>query len=117
MWVRKALILSFLVLLSIATPASPLPLPPGSVRPLNTAAEIKSVSGQVSSVAASPFYLETFAGQKSNTLQFLVDENRKREGQLIIGLQATVTYRVVEEELVATGVTITPGPGIFSVSV
>jgi hypothetical protein len=74
--------------------------------------DLHSTSGKVISIGDAQFSLETSARQKSNTLQFLIDEDTKVEGQIIVGSYANVDYRQDGDKLVAHRVTIRPDSGI-----
>jgi Domain of unknown function (DUF5666) len=74
--------------------------------------DLHSTSGRVISIGDAQFSLETSARQKSNTLQFLIDEDTKVEGQLIVGSYVNVDYRQDGDKLVAHRVTIRPDSSI-----
>lgn len=74
--------------------------------------DLHSTSGRVLSIGDAQFSLETSVRQKSNTLQFLIDEDTKVEGQLIVGSYVNVDYRQDGDKLVAHRVTIRPDSGV-----
>lgn len=74
----------------------------------------RSVSGRIASVGDATFAVEIVKENKSKqTLQFLVDETTKVEGQLAVGSQAVVEYRSDGGNNFALHVVVTPRSGIL----
>lgn len=101
---------SALLCFIVAAWSTPHPSQPASL--LSSAAETKSVSGKIASVADSEFSLEVPKNQTSSTLQFQIDGKTQLEGTLTVGSQATVDYHTAGGKMIATRVVITPASGV-----
>ena len=74
-------------------------------------ATTKSTVGKISAIGQGQFSLDTERDRKARTVQILIDQNTKVEGQLIVGAQVSVEYRTEGEKMVATRVVIMPAGG------
>jgi len=74
--------------------------------------ESSSVSGKVANVSETQLTLSIGREHKLNTLDFVLTSDTKIEGELVVGAQATVDYRIEGEHLVATRVMVTAASGV-----
>jgi hypothetical protein len=74
--------------------------------------DAQAVSGRISSIGDAAFTLDVTKkdGVQANTLQFMVDEDTKVEGQLTVGAQARVEYRDNGGKYIATRIAVMPAP-------
>jgi hypothetical protein len=96
----------FLLCFTVAVWSQPLP-PPSSAKNAHRPPEGQTVAGKISSVGDASFAVEVATNQSVNTVQFLVDENTKVEGQLSVGAQASVEYKSDDGRNIATHVVVT----------
>jgi hypothetical protein len=107
-----ALATLFMTCFTLAVFAEPWPRVVG---PTNTGSppEDQSVSGQIASVGDAAFAINITKGKQGpQTVEFLVDDQTKVEGQLTIGAQALVEYRSDSGRNIAVHVVVTPASGI-----
>lgn len=71
----------------------------------------QSLSGKIASIGDAAFALEVAKGKEARTVQFLVDDQTKVEGQLTVGAQATVEYRSDAGNNIAVRVVVTSTSG------
>jgi hypothetical protein len=109
---RTALFFCSLCMLCFIVAAWSTPYPSQSASLLSSAAETKSVSGKIASVGDSEFSLGVPKNQTSSTLQFQLDGNTPRDGNLAVGSQATVDDRTANGKMIATHVVVTPASGV-----
>jgi hypothetical protein len=113
---RAILLLStlFMTCFTLAVFAEPLS-PMGGATSTGRLPENQSVSGQIASVGDAAFAINIAKGQQAaHTVEFLVDDQTKVEGQLTIGAQALVEYRSDSGRNIAVRVVVTPASGIRS---
>ena len=55
---------------------------------------IQSVNGKVVSISSTQLTLEVKADDKTDSMDFVIDENTKTDGDIKPGIQATVDYQV-----------------------
>jgi hypothetical protein len=110
---RTALCLAtlFLACFTITSWSTPLPVQPGAGY-LQPAPDNQSSSGKITSVGDAEFSLQVTKKQDVNTVQFMVDDRTKVEGELAVGAQATVEYRSNEGKNIAVRVIATPASGM-----
>jgi hypothetical protein len=65
-----------------------------------------SVSGRISSIGDASFSVEVKRSQDLVTLRFLIDDTTKIAGRLEIGSVATVDYRTVDGNNIATHIVV-----------
>lgn len=94
------------------------PLPSRAAeREARGAAENQSVSGQISSIGDAAFSVNISKDKQGQdkqgpqTVEFLVDDKTKVEGQLNIGAQVMVEYRSDAGKNIAVHVVVTPTSG------
>lgn len=56
----------------------------------------QSVNGKVVTISSTQLTLEVQADGKSDTLEFIIDENTKTDGDIKPGIMATVDYNIKE---------------------
>lgn len=77
-----------------------------------SATENQSVSGKIISVGDAMFSMNVATdNQKTQTVQFMVDDKTRMEGKLAIGAQAMVEYRSDSGQNIAVHVVVTPSSG------
>ena len=110
---RTALCLAtlFLACFTVAAWSTPVPDRPVPSDP-QPASDNPSLSGKIASIGDAAFALEIAKGKEQNTVQFLVDDQTKVEGQLTVGAQATVEYRSNGDKNIAVHVVVMPSSGI-----
>jgi hypothetical protein len=110
---RTALCLGtlFLACFTVAAWSTPVPdrLAPGAPQP---APDNQSLSGKIASIEDTAFALEVAKGKEVSTVQFLVDDQTKVEGQLTVGARATVEYRSNAGNNIAVRVVIMANSGM-----
>jgi hypothetical protein len=74
--------------------------------------ENRSLSGNISSVGDAEFSMDVQKNQDVNTVQFLVDDETKVEGQLAMGAHATVEYRSNDDKNIPVCVVVMPASGM-----
>jgi hypothetical protein len=57
---------------------------------------IQSVSGKVVDISSTQLRLEVQADGKTDTIEFIIDENTKTDGDIKSGIMATVDYNTKE---------------------
>lgn len=106
---RTALSLAtlFVLCFTVASWATPVPdrLIPERSSP---APDNPSQSGKIASIGDAAFSLEVTSGQDKKTIEFLVDDDTKVEGKLLVGSQATVEYRSADGRNIAVHVVVKP---------
>lgn len=105
---RTALSLAslFLLCFTVAAWSTPAADPRDSDSPLPSP-DNESISGKVSSIGDAQFSLDVSRDKDLNTVQFLVDDHTKVEGQLTVGAQATVEYHTDGGKNIAVRVVVT----------
>ena len=93
---------------TVAVWASPVPAEINT----DSKSDSQAVSGRISSIGDAAFTLDVPKknSAEGNTLQFLVDEDTKVEGQLTVGAQARVEYRDNGGKYIATRVAVMQAP-------
>jgi hypothetical protein len=76
--------------------------------------ETQSASGKIASVGDAQFTMSIGKDQDRKDLQFVIDENTKVDGQLSVGSQATVDFKLDGGKNIATHVIVTPSSGLQS---
>jgi hypothetical protein len=76
--------------------------------------ETQSASGKIASVGEAQFSISIGKDQDKKDLQFVIDENTKVDGQLTVGAQATVDFKLDGGKNIATHVIVTPSSGLQS---
>jgi hypothetical protein len=76
--------------------------------------ETQSASGKIASVGDAQFTMSIGKDQDRKDLQFVIDENTKVDGQLSVGAQATVDFKLDGGKNIATHVIVTPSSGVQS---
>jgi hypothetical protein len=76
--------------------------------------ETQSASGKIASVGDAQFTMSIGKDQDRKDLQFVIDDNTKVDGQLSVGAQATVDFKLDGEKNIATHVIVTPSSGVQS---
>lgn len=76
--------------------------------------ETQSASGKIASVGDAEFSLTMGKDENRKELHFLVDGNTKVDGQLAVGAQATVDFKLDGGKNIATHVIVTPSSGMKS---
>jgi hypothetical protein len=109
---RTMLVLDVLVLLALAVAAWSKPLAVPFDSPRSGSAEAHAVSGKIAAVGDTQFALDILKNRKPGIMLFLIDEHTAIEGQLTIGSQAAVAYRVDGDKMIATHVVITQASGV-----
>jgi Domain of unknown function (DUF5666) len=110
---RTALCITTLLLACFTVAAWSAPVPArGAAVSLALAPDNQSLSGKISSVEDAAFTLEVMKNQEVNTVQFLVDDSTKVEGQIAVGAHATVEYHSNNGKNVAVRVVVRPASGI-----
>jgi hypothetical protein len=101
----------FVFCFTVAAWSSPAPdrLVPSDLQPKP---DNQSISGKISSIGDAQFSVDVLKDKDVNTVQFLVDDKTKVEGQLSVGAQATVEYRSDAGKNIAVRVIVTPASGI-----
>jgi hypothetical protein len=74
--------------------------------------ETQSASGKIASVGDAEFTLTVGKDQDKKQLQFVVDNNTKVDGQLSVGAQATVDFKLDSGKNVAIHIIVTPTSGL-----
>jgi len=77
-------------------------------------ADTQSLSGKIATIGDAEFSVQVMKDQDVKTVQFLVDDKTKVEGQLAVGAQATVEYRSNADKNIAVHVIVTSASGISS---
>ena len=98
----------FLVCFTLAVGRSTALIGPQEKTP---AAEIRSVSGRITSVGDAEFTLD-LNKKEPEKLKFLIDSETKMEGKLAIGANAAVDYRSSDGKNIATHVVVVPDSGL-----
>jgi hypothetical protein len=109
MQIRKILSVASLSLFSFSTVAWSAPV---TEAVLSAPAENQSVKGRISAIGNAQFSVDTIDGDKTNTVQFVIDDHTKMDGKLTVGAQAAVDYRVDGNTMIATHVVVMPTSGI-----
>jgi hypothetical protein len=109
MQIRKILSVTSMALFSFGTATFSAPLTKAVV---SAPAENQSVKGRISAVGDAHFSVDTVDGDKTNTVQFMIDDHTKMDGKLTVGAQAAVDYRVDGNTMIATHVVVMPTSGI-----
>jgi hypothetical protein len=85
---------------------------PRVTRPLSRlyrpATQSGSVSGTISAVGAGSFSVVVQKSQDAVTLKFLIDDNTKIDGKLVVGSMAAVDYRTEDVNNIAVHVVVQP---------
>jgi hypothetical protein len=76
--------------------------------------ETQSASGKIASVGDAEFTITMGKDQDKKELHFQIDGNTKVDGQLSVGAQATVDFKLDSGKNVATHVIVTPTSGLQS---
>ena len=76
--------------------------------------ETQSASGKIASVGDAQFTITTGKDQDKKELQFVVDSNTKVDGQLSVGAQATVDFKMDGGKNIAIHIMVTPTSGLQS---
>jgi len=76
--------------------------------------ETQSASGKIASVGDAQFTMSLGKDQDRKDLQFVIDDNTKVDGQLSVGAQATVDFKLDGGKNIATHVIVTPSSGVQS---
>jgi hypothetical protein len=76
--------------------------------------ETQSASGKIASVGDAQFTIRIGKDQDRKDLQFVIDDNTKVDGQLSVGAQATVDFKLDDGKNIATHVIVTPSSGMES---
>jgi hypothetical protein len=76
--------------------------------------ETQSASGKVASVGDSQFTITVGKDQDKKELQFVIDSNTKVDGQLSVGAQATVDFKLDSGKNIAIHIMVTPTSGLRS---
>lgn len=76
--------------------------------------ETQSASGKIASVGDAQFTMSIGKDQDRKDLQFVIDENTKVDGELSVGAQATVDFKLDGGKNIATHVIVTPSSGLRS---
>jgi hypothetical protein len=74
--------------------------------------ETQSASGKIAAVGDAEFTLTVGKDQDKKQLQFVVDNNTKVDGQLSVGAQATVDFKLDSGKNVAIHIIVTPTSGL-----
>jgi hypothetical protein len=74
--------------------------------------ETQSASGRIASVVDAEFTITVGKDQDKKQLQFVVDNNTKVDGQLSVGAQATVDFKLDSGKNVAIHIIVTPTSGL-----
>jgi hypothetical protein len=109
MQLRKILSITSMGLFSFSTVAWSATVAKGV---LSAPAENQSVKGRISAIGDAQFSVDTIDGDKTNTVQFMIDDHTKMDGKLTVGAQAAVDYRVDGNTMIATHVVVMPTSGI-----
>lgn len=72
----------------------------------------QSLSGKIASIGDAAFSVEVAKNQDKQTIEFLVDEQTKVEGRLVVGSQATVEYRSEGGRNIAIRVVVATASGV-----
>ncbi len=107
-----SLAIFFLTCLTIAVFAQPLPAG-AAEHGGNRAVENQSVSGEIASVGDAALAISIAKDNRGqHTVECLVDDKTKVQGQLTVGAQAMVEYRSVSGKNIAVHVVVTPASGV-----
>jgi hypothetical protein len=99
----------FLLCFTVAVWSSPLDERGASRMP-----ETQSASGKIASVGNAEFTITMGKDQDKKELQFLMDGNTKVDGQLSVGAQATVDFKLDSGKNIAIHIIVTPTSGLRS---
>jgi hypothetical protein len=109
----KALISAAVLSLPLCTIATwVVPLMPGGfsvaqAQDLPKPPETKVTDGKVTGVGKETFSIEVQEDKTPKTIQFVVDQNTKIDGKIMVGLTAQVEYKVDGEKNIALHVIVT----------
>jgi hypothetical protein len=107
-----ALATLFMTCFTLAVFAEPLHRMGGAARS-DRLPENQSVSGQIASVGDAAFAIHIKKDKQApQTVEFLLDDKTKVEGQLTIGAEALVEYRSDSGRNIAVHVVVTPASGL-----
>jgi hypothetical protein len=76
--------------------------------------ETQSASGKIASVGDAQFTMSIGKDQDRKDLQFVIDDHTKVDGELSVGAQATVDFKLDGGKNIATHVIVTPSSGVQS---
>jgi hypothetical protein len=106
--IALGVVISLVLLTVVITVASTTPPVNGSPEilqepaPGQHATPSQSVNGKVISISKTDLSLEVQADGKSSSLDFVIDENTKTDGDIKPGIMATVDYQTKEDKKYAT---------------
>ncbi len=106
---KTLLLIAALALMTASGAAWTAPMNLFTVKLLAAEGQTATASGKITAVSDTSFALEVkkegeSAGQ-THTMNFVIDKNTKIEGNLEVGAQATVEYRIENGQNIATHVT------------